>query len=235
MDSIIEGFKRAFLLIFNLDAELLSIIFLSLRVSGTALLIVSIIGLPLSALITLKKFPARGLFISIMNTLMGLPPVVVGLFVYIMLARSGPIGFMGLLYTPSAMIIAQTILAFPIVVSLCHSAIVSVDPITKQASMTLGATPLQILVTIIKEARYGIMSGIIAAFGRVMAEVGAILIVGGNIAGYTRVMTTTIALETDKGNFELAIALGIILLTISLVINSVLHFVQRKGALPVNI
>ena len=234
MDSIIEGFKRAFLLIFNLDAELLSIIFLSLRVSGTALLIVSIIGLPLSALITLKKFPAKGLSISIMNTLMGLPPVVVGLFVYIMLSRSGPIGFMGLLYTPSAMIIAQTILAFPIVVSLCHSAIVSVNPITKQASMTLGATPLQISVTIIKEARYGIMSGIIAAFGRVMAEVGAILIVGGNIAGYTRVMTTTIALETDKGNFELAIALGIILLTISLAINSALHFVQRKGALPIN-
>lgn len=235
MDSIIEGVKRAFLLIFSLDTELLSIIFLSLRVSGTALLIVSIIGLPLSATISLKKFPARGLLISIMNTLMGLPPVVVGLFVYIMLSRSGPIGFMGLLYTPSAMIIAQTILAFPIVVSLCHSAIVSVDPITKQASMTLGATPLQISVTIIKEARYGIMSGLIAAFGRVMAEVGAILIVGGNIAGYTRVMTTTIALETDKGNFELSIALGIILLTISLVINSALHFIQKKGALPVNI
>ena len=234
MDSITEGFKRAFLLIFNLDAELISIIFLSLRVSGTALLIVSIIGLPMSALISLKKFPAKELFISIMNTLMGLPPVVVGLFVYIMLSRSGPIGFMGLLYTPSAMIIAQTILAFPIAVSLCHSAIISVNPIIKQASMTLGATPLQTSVTIIKEARYGIMSGMIAAFGRVMAEVGAILIVGGNIAGYTRVMTTTIALETDKGNFELAIALGIILLTISLAINSVLHFVQRKGALPVN-
>ena len=234
MDSIIEGFKRAFLLIFNLDAELLSIIFLSLRVSGTALLIVSIIGLPLSALISLKKFPAKGLFISVTNTLMGLPPVVVGLFVYIMLSRSGPIGFMGLLYTPSAMIIAQTILAFPIAVSLCHSAIISVNPIIKQASTTLGATPLQASVTIIKEARYGIMSGMIAAFGRVMAEVGAILIVGGNIAGYTRVMTTTIALETDKGNFELAIALGIILLTISLAINSALHFVQRKGALPIN-
>ena len=234
MDSIIAGFKKAFSLIFGLDAELLGIIFLSLRVSGTALLIVSIIGLPLSALVSLKKFPAKGLFISIMNTLMGLPPVVVGLFVYIMLSRSGPIGFMGLLYTPSAMIIAQTILAFPIAVSLCHSAIISVNPIIRQASMTLGATPLQTSVTIIKEARYGIMSGMIAAFGRVMAEVGAILIVGGNIAGYTRVMTTTIALETDKGNFELAIALGIILLTISLAINLLLHFVQRKGALPVN-
>jgi len=233
MDSIIEGFKKALLLIFSFDAELLSIIFLSLRVSGTALLIVSITGIPISALISLKKFPAKGLFISVMNTLMGLPPVVVGLFVYIMLSRSGPLGFMGLLYTPSAMITAQAILAFPIVVSLCHSAIVSVDPITKQASMTLGATPLQTSVTIIKEARYGMMSGIIAAFGRVMAEVGAILIVGGNIAGYTRVMTTTIALETDKGNFELAIALGIILLTVSLAINSALHFIQRKGALTV--
>lgn len=229
MDSIIEGFKKAFILIFNLDAELLGIIFLSLKVSGSALLVSAVMGIPLSAILGLKKFPAKGFVISLTNTFMGLPPVVVGLFVYIMLSRSGPLGFMGLLYTPSAMVIAQTILAFPIVVSLCHSAIVGVDPIIKQASMTLGATPFQITVTIIKEAKYGIMSGVIAAFGRVMAEVGAILIVGGNIAGYTRVMTTTIALETDKGNFELALALGIILLTISLLINAVLHFIQKKG------
>ncbi len=229
MDSIIEGFRKAFILIFNLDAELLGIIFLSLKVSGSALLVSAVIGIPLSAILGSKKFPAKGFIISLMNTFMGLPPVVVGLFVYIMLSRSGPLGFMGLLYTPSAMVIAQTILAFPIVVSLCHSAIVGVDPIIKQASMTLGATPFQITITIIKEARYGIMSGVIAAFGRVMAEVGAILIVGGNIAGYTRVMTTTIALETDKGNFELALALGIILLTISLLINAVLHFIQKKG------
>jgi len=160
---------------------------------------------------------------------MGLPPVVVGLFVYLLLSRSGPFGFMALLYTPIAMIIAQTILAFPIVTSLSHSAIISVDPIIKQASMTLGATPFQVALTIIREARYGIMSAIIAAFGRVMAEVGAILIVGGNIAGFTRVMTTTIALETDKGNFELALALGIILLSISLGINSALHLIQKKG------
>ncbi|MDA8338593.1 MAG: ABC transporter permease [Nitrospiraceae bacterium] len=229
MDSIIEGFRKAFILIFNLDAELLGIIFLSLKVSGSALLVSAVIGIPLSAILGLKKFPAKGFVISLMNTFMGLPPVVVGLFVYMMLSRSGPLGFMGLLYTPSAMVIAQTILAFPIVASLCHSAIVGVDPIIKQASMTLGATPFQITITIIKEARYGIMSGVIAAFGRVMAEVGAILIVGGNIAGYTRVMTTTIALETDKGNFELALALGIILLTISLLINAVLHFIQKKG------
>ncbi|MDD5452159.1 MAG: ABC transporter permease, partial [Desulfovibrionales bacterium] len=140
-----------------------------------------------------------------------------------------PLGFMGLLYTPSAMVTAQSILAFPIVASLCHSAIVSVDPIIRQASRALGATPFQITLTVINEARYGIMSGITAAFGRVMAEVGAILIVGGNIAGYTRVMTTTIALETDKGNFELALALGMILLTISLIINAALYLIQKKG------
>jgi tungstate transport system permease protein len=229
VDSITEGFIRAFHLIFALNTELLGIIFLSLKVSGSALLVSAVISIPLSAILGLKKFPAKGFVISLMNTFMGLPPVVVGLFVYILLSRSGPLGFMGLLYTPSAMVIAQTILALPIVVSLCHSAIVGIDPIIKQASMTLGATPFQTTITIIKEARYGIMSGVIAALGRVMAEVGAILIVGGNIAGYTRVVTTTIALETDKGNFELALALGIILLTISLLINVVLHFIQKKG------
>jgi tungstate transport system permease protein len=230
MGSIIEGFRKAFFLILNLDQELLKIIFLSLKVSGLALVISTAIGLSLSTLLSFKKIPLRGIIISLMNTFMGLPPVVVGLFVYLILSRSGPLGFMGLLYTPSAMVTAQTILAFPIVASLCHSAIISVDPIIKQSSMTLGATPMQMTVTIMREARYGIMSGIIAALGRVMAEVGAILIVGGNIAGYTRVMTTTIALETDKGNFELALALGIILLTLSLIINIILYRVQRKGS-----
>jgi tungstate transport system permease protein len=229
MESIIEGFRKAFFLILNLDTELLKIIFLSLKVSGFALVISTVIGLSLGTLLSFKKIPLRGMIISLMNTFMGLPPVVVGLFVYLILSRSGPLGFMGLLYTPSAMVTAQTILAFPIVASLCHSAIISVDPIIKQSSMTLGATPLQMTVTVMREARYGIMSGIIAALGRVMAEVGAILIVGGNIAGYTRVMTTTIALETDKGNFELALALGIILLTLSLIINIILYRVQRKG------
>jgi tungstate transport system permease protein len=229
MESIIEGFRRAFLLILNLDAELLSIIFLSLKVSGLALIIATVIGLLVGAHIGFRQFPLKGMIISIMNTFMGLPPVVVGLFLYLILSRSGPLGFMSLLYTPSAMVTAQSILAFPIVASLCHSAIMSVDPIIKQSSMTLGATPFQVTITIMKEARYGIMSGVIAAFGRVMAEVGAVLIVGGNIAGYTRVMTTTIALETDKGNFELALALGIILLMISLIINLGLHLIQKKG------
>lgn len=227
--SLTEGISRAFSLIFHLDRELLGIICLSLRVSGTALVLSTLAALPLSALLAFRKFPFKGLVISLLNTFMGLPPVVVGLFVYLLLSRSGPLGFMALLYTPTAMIIAQSILAFPIVSSLSHSAMVSVDPLIEQAAATLGATPRQVSWTVMGEARYGIMSGVIAAFGRVMAEVGAILIVGGNIAGFTRVMTTTIALETDKGNFELALALGIILLMISLAINSVLHCIQRKS------
>ncbi len=229
MHSIYDGFIKAFSLIVQLDRELLSIILLSLEVSGTALVIASSLGIPAGSILGLKKFRGRGFVISLSNTFMGLPPVVVGLFVYLLLSRRGPIGFMALLYTPSAMITAQTILVFPIVTSLCHSAVISVDPIIRQAAVTLGATPFQTALTIIKEARYGILSGVIAGLGRAMGEVGAILIVGGNIAGHTRVMTTTIALETDKGNFELALALGIILLIISLLINIGLHLIQRKG------
>jgi tungstate transport system permease protein len=232
MDSILSGFSQAFTLILHLNPELFGIIFLSLEVSGLALAVAVVIGLPAGSLLGLKKFPGRGLAVSSMNTFMGLPPVVVGLFVYLLLSRKGPLGFMGLLYTPSAMVIAQTILAVPIVTALCHSAVANVDPLIRQAVRTLGATPFQETLAVIHEARYGIYSAVIAAFGRVMAEVGAILIVGGNIAGYTRVMTTTIALETDKGNFELALAMGVILLTISFIVNAVLHAVQRKGAVP---
>ncbi len=230
MDSLLTGFIQAFNLILHINPELFGIIFLSLKVSGFALLFATVLGLPFGAIVGLKKFPGRALAVSLMNTFMGLPPVVVGLFVYLMLSRRGPMGFLGLLYTPSAMIIAQTILAVPIVTALCYSAIVSVDPIIRQAARTLGATPLQETAALIREARYGILSAIIAAFGRVSAEVGSILIVGGNIAGYTRVMTTTIALETDKGNFELALALGIILLLLSFIINAALHLVQKRGS-----
>jgi tungstate transport system permease protein len=231
MDSISQGFIEAFNLILHLNPELFGIIILSLKVSGLALIIATALGLPAGAVLGLTKFPGRGFAVSITNTFMGLPPVVVGLFVYLFLSRKGPLGFMGILYSPSAMVIAQTILAVPIVTALCQSAIVSVDPLIRRAARTLGATPLQETTALIREARYGILSAVIAAFGRVMAEVGSILIVGGNIAGYTRVMTTTIALETDKGNFELALALGIILLSISFIINAVLHAVQRRGAL----
>jgi tungstate transport system permease protein len=229
MDSFRYGFVSAFHLIFNLDPELLDIIFLSLEVSFVGLVIACIVGLPVGAVVALKNFWGRGFVISILNTLMGVPPVVVGLFLYLALSRSGPLGVMGLLYTPSAMIIAQTIIALPIVAALCHSAVVDVRPIIGQAAATLGATPFQTTVTVMREARYGIISAVVAGFGRAMAEVGAVLIVGGNIANYTRIMTTAIALETDKGNFELALALGIILLGISLVINVVFHLFQRRG------
>jgi tungstate transport system permease protein len=232
MGTIMEGFHKALLLIMRLDAELLGIIFLSFKVSGIALIIASVTGLLFGAHLSFRKFPLKGLIVNLLNTFMGLPPVVVGLFLYLILSRSGPLGFMGLLYTPSAMVAAQTILAFPIIAALCHAAIVNVDPIIKQSSMTLGAAHSQMIIAVMKEARYGIVSGVIAALGRVTAEVGAILIVGGNIAGYTRVMTTTIALETDKGNFELALALGIILLMFSFMINSCLYFIQDKGRRP---
>ncbi len=225
-----ESFRKAFSLMAHLDTELVGIILLSLKVSCSALIIATLLGLPIAAFLAFKRFPLRGVCISVLHTFMGLPPVVVGLFAYLLLSRSGPLGFFALLYTPTAMIIAQTILSFPIVTSLSHSAIVSVDPIIRQASQSLGATPVQVSLNVISEARYGIMSAVMAGFGRVTAEVGAILIVGGNIAGFTRVMTTTIALETDKGNFELALALGIILLSISLLVNAMLYYIQKKGA-----
>jgi tungstate transport system permease protein len=231
METFWDGFQSAFNLILSLDVELIGIVLRSFEISGIALLIATLLGLPVGAVLGLKRFPLRGLAISTLNAFMGLPPVVAGLFIYIILSRSGPMGFMGLLYSPTAMIIVQTILAFPIVAALSHSAVVGVGPEIRLAARTLGATPLQSTMAVIREARYGIMSAVIAGFGRVMAEVGAILIVGGNIAGYTRVMTTTIALETDKGDFALAFALGIVLLSISIAINIALHLVQKRGAL----
>lgn len=229
METIIQGFVSAFQLITHLNPELLRIILLSLEVSGLALVAATVLGLPLGALLALKPFPFRGLLLSLLNTGMGLPPVVVGLFLYLILSRSGPLGFMALLYSPTAMIIGQAILAFPIVTSLAHAAIVGVDPVIRLAAQTLGATPWQEAATVVREARYGVGAAVIAGFGRVSAEVGLVLMVGGNIAHYTRVMTTTIALETDKGNFDLGIALGLILLTLSLMVNLALRAVQRRG------
>lgn len=229
MEPITEGFKKALYLIFHFDSELAGIVLLSLKVSSLALLLAAFAGIPAGAFMGLRKFRGKGIIISLVNTFMGLPPVVVGLFLYLILSRSGPLGFMGLLYSQTAMIIAQTILALPIITALSHSAIVDVDETVKNSAKALGATSWQVSSLAINEARYSIMAAVIAAFGRVTAEVGAVLIVGGNIAGYTRVMTTTIALETDKGNFELALALGIILLMISLIVNAGLHIVQRQG------
>ncbi|GBD99904.1 sulfate transport system permease protein CysW [bacterium BMS3Abin07] len=228
MYGILISFEKAFELILSLNRELAGIVVLSLLVSGAAIVIASLLGIVFSYVLAFRRFPFKGFLTNLLNTSMGLPPVVVGLFLYLLLSRNGPLGFMGLLYTPSAMVIAQIILAFPIIAAMSHAAIVMVKPNIRLAALGLGATDIQASVAVIRDARYGIISSVMAGLGRVMAEVGAVLIVGGNIAGYTRVMTTTIALEYDKGNFELAIALGIILLLISLFLNAALFLFQRK-------
>jgi tungstate transport system permease protein len=228
MDSILEGFEKALALIWALDREMLEILLMSIRVSGGALVIASILGISVGAVTALRRFPLRDTLVGVLHACMGLPSVLVGLLLYLILSRSGPLGFLALLYTPSAMTLAQVILAFPIIASLSHAAIISVDPIIRQTARTLGATSFQAARAVVHEARFGIMSAALAGFGRAISEVGAVLIVGGNIAGFTRVMTTTIALETDKGNFELALAIGIILLTVAICLNLCLYRIQRR-------
>ncbi len=229
METLLDALAQAVGLLLSPTRELTSIVLRTLMVSGGALFLSALFGLPIGALVALRRFPLRNFLSSSLNAMMGLPPVVAGLFLYVLLSRSGPLGFMGLLYTPSAMVLAQFVLALPLVAALSASAIRSVDPSISLAARALGATPPQATIAVIKEARLGILSATMAAFGRVMAEVGAVLMVGGNIAGYTRVMTTTIALETDKGDFSLALALGIILLMISMALNISVHYLQRRG------
>jgi len=229
MDIILNGLIKAFGLILSFDRELYAIILLSLRVSVLAVVISTVLGVPVGALCALRRFPGRGIIITLLNTFMGLPPVVAGLVVYLFLSRSGPLGFLGLLYTPSAMVIAQSVIAFPIVAALTWSSVSSVRPAVRETAITLGASPVMVDWRVVCEARLGVYSAVIAGFGRTMAEVGAVLIVGGNIVGYTRVMTTAIAMETGKGSFELAIALGVILLAISFMVNALLRLAQGKG------
>ncbi len=229
MGTLVSALAEAVGLLAHPTPELLAIIWRTLNISGGALLLAGVFGLPIGAAVALWRFPLRGAVSAILSAFMGLPPVVAGLFLYVILSRSGPLGFMSLLYTPTAMVIAQFVLALPLVAALSASAIKSVDPSVHLAARSLGATQHQATAAVIKEARFGILSALMAAFGRVMAEVGAVLIVGGNIAGYTRVMTTTIALETDKGDFSLALALGLILLLISMVVNISVHYFQGRA------
>jgi tungstate transport system permease protein len=231
MQEMTSSLVRAFELLISLDPVLYGIIFLSLQVSGLAVIAAAALGVPAGAGLALVRFPGREAVVSLLNTFMGLPPVVVGLVVYLILSRSGPMGFLGLLYSPTAMIAAQTVLAFPIVAALTHAGIASVDPIVKDAIRSFGATTSQAARLIVSEARYAILAAVIAGYGRAAAEVGAVLMVGGNVEGYTRVMTTAIALETSRGDFELALALGIVLLFLSLVVNLALRAVQKRGAL----
>lgn len=216
------------------DPALLEIILLSLRVSGSALLFSTLIGIPLGAALGLGRFPGRKLVVALMYTGMGFPPVVVGLFVYLMLSRSGPLGGLNsslipALFTPGAMVIAQCIIAFPLVAGFTMAAVLGVDPGLRQQVRSLGATDWQTTLTVLLEARIGVIVSVIAGFGGIISEVGAVMLVGGNIEGRTRVLTTAIVLETRQGNFDLAIALGVILLSITFLINAAMLRLQGKA------
>ena len=228
MNEILRGFGEAFRLIATGDAELFEIIALSLRVSGFALIISVIIGVPLGTLLGLVRVPGRGAITVGLYTGMGLPPVVVGLFVYLMLSRSGPFGPLGWLFTPKAMIVAQTIIALPLVTGLTLTAVQAVDPTLRVQVRSLGATALQEAWAVIIEARIGVVAAIVAAFGGIISEVGAVMLVGGNIAGKTRVLTTSIVLNTRQGEFTLAIALGVVLLSLAFVANIALLKLQGR-------
>jgi len=228
MEMIGQGILEALRLLITGDPEVLRITLLTLKVSGTATLISVILGLPLGTLLALKSFPGQRLLLSIANFGMGLPPVVVGLWVSIFLWRSGPFGYLGIMYTPAAMIIAQAVIASPVVVALTSSALQQTNPKLRLQIKALGATRWQYLYLLIREARFGILAAIIAGFGAVVSEVGASMAVGGNIKGQTRVLTTATVLEVSKGNFDIAIALSIILLVLSYLITLGLTILQQK-------
>ncbi len=219
MDEIARGIAQAIQLILAFDPALAQIVALSVQVSGMALAISALMGIPLGAWLGLTRFRARGLVIALIYTGMGLPPVVVGLFVYLIFSRSGPLGNLGWLFTPNAMIVAQVIIALPLVVGFTMAAVMGVDPDLRRQLLALGATQAQATLAILREARVGVVVALVAGFGGIISEVGAVILVGGNIEGYTRVLTTAIVLETRQGEFSRAIALGLILLAISFVIN----------------
>ena len=229
MQEIIQGFLEAIRLVLSGDPELVEIVWLSLRVSGIALLISTLLGIPVGVLLGLRRVPGHGVITASLYTGMGLPPVVVGLFVYLLLSRSGPFGALGWLFTPKAMIVAQSIIAFPLVAGLTMAAVRSVDPALRVQVRSLGATRLQEAVAVLVEARIGLIAAIVAAFGGIISEVGAVMLVGGNIAGKTRVLTTAIVLNTRQGEFALAIALGIILLLIAFAANVGLLRLQGRS------
>jgi tungstate transport system permease protein len=208
--------------------ELLGILLLTFEVSLIALLLAALFGLPFGTMVVLRKVPLKGLVVELVNLLAGLPPVVVGLFLFLLISKSGPLGFAGVIYTPAAMVIALFILAFPIVASQTRLSLLRVDPSVYVGARTLGASPRQLRKIVIGEARHGIVMAVLSAFGRIMSDVGAILIVGGNIVGTTRVMTTAIALETDNGDIKLVLALGILLFLVSVLINLGLYMMRRK-------
>jgi tungstate transport system permease protein len=229
MHILAQGLKEGLALIWSLDPEIIQITLLSLQVSLTALLIAAVIGIPVGAAVALKNIPGRRLFLNIIYTLMGLPPVLAGLIVYLFLSTQGPLGSFQLLFTPSAMVIAQVLLAFPIVCGLCARAVMAQPQDVYDTAVTLGASRRQAAWAIIRESRIGIMAALTTALGRVIAEVGAVSMVGGNIKDSTRVLTTSIVLETRMGNDSRAIAIGIILLTIAFTIIVFINMLEKRS------
>jgi tungstate transport system permease protein len=229
MNDLLQGIVQAFTIIVSLDPVLYDIIWLSLYVSGLGLMFSIIFGIPLGAFMGLKQFPGRQLMMAILYTGMGFPPVVIGLFVYLILSRSGPLGTLGWLFTPRAMIVAQTIISFPLVAGFTMAAVMGVNPNLRQQLVSLGATGWQATLAILTEARIGVIVSIVAGFGAIISEVGAVLLVGGNIEGKTRTLTTAIVLETRKGDFDLALALGVILLLVTFLANLAMLRLQGRG------
>ena len=223
-------FGAALDLIVGLDPQFLQIVGLSLRVTLTAVLLAALIGMPLGALLGLARFPGRSVVIVLVNALMGLPPVVAGLAIFLLLSRSGPLGSLGWLFTPKAMILAQTVLVLPIVIALTRQTIEDLWAEYCEHLTSLGQTGARAVPTLLWDSRFSLATALLAGFGRASAEVGAVLIVGGNIAGYTRVMTTSIALETSKGDLALALGLGITLIALTLAVNAVAFGASRIGA-----
>ncbi|MGH7826059.1 MAG: ABC transporter permease [Candidatus Binatia bacterium] len=228
MELIWSGVAKAFELVLGGDAEVWSITWLSLQISGGATLISLLIGIPLGILLAMTRFAGRSMTVALINTGMGLPPVVVGLFLSILLWRSGPLGFMELIYSPTAIVIAQVIIAFPLVAGLTMASFQSLDPNLALQLFGIGASKLQMLWLLCKEARLPLLAAVMAGFGGVISEVGASMMVGGNIRGETRVLTTATVLETGKGNFDIAIALGLVLLALSFALNFLLTHIQQR-------
>ena len=227
MNDLAQGLGQAALLLFRLDPELLDITARSLQVSLSAVVFASLMGLPLGAWLAMSRFRHRRVVIALLNALMGLPPVVVGLFVYLLLSRTGPFGVLGLLFTPSAMIIAQCIIITPLIASIAHQAIRELWAEYRDLLISLHTTKGQRIRTLIWDGRRALLTASLAGFGRAIGEVGAIMIVGGNIDQVTRVLTTAIALETSKGDFALALGLGFVLIVLALVLNLVIHTLLR--------
>ncbi len=229
MEVYWQGLMEALRLLLSGDRTVLEIIYRTLQVSGTATLISVLIGLPLGTVLALSSFPGRKMVVSLINLGMGLPPVVVGLWVWLTLSRYGPLGFLGLLYTPTAMVIAQAIIASPIVTGFTIAAIQSLNPKIRLQILALGASRLQLLWLLLREARLGLLAAVIAGFGGVISEVGASIMVGGNLKGSTMVLTTATVLEVNKGNYEIATAFSIILLTLAFGITAFLTTAQQRG------